>query len=106
MMKTYYMLTKPGIILGNVVTTAAGFALASKDHFDLWLFFVTMLGLSFVIASAGVFNNYIDRAMDAKMERTKNRPLARGLISSQKALVFATFLVLFGILILAAYTNL
>lgn len=106
MMKTYYMLTKPGIIFGNVVTTAAGFALASKGDLDYWLFFATMLGLSFVIASAGVFNNYIDRKMDAKMERTKNRPLVTGAISSPKALIFAAFLVIIGIGILAFYTNL
>ncbi len=106
MMKTYYMLTKPGIILGNVITTAAGFALASKGHIDYWLFVVTMLGLSFVIASAGVFNNYIDRAMDAKMERTKERALVKGLISSQHALLFATALGLLGMSILILYTNL
>lgn len=106
MVKTYYMLTKPGIILGNVITTAAGFALASKGHIDYWLFVVTMLGLSFVIASAGVFNNYIDRAMDAKMERTKERALVKGLISSKRALIFATALGLLGMSILILYTNL
>jgi protoheme IX farnesyltransferase len=106
MMKTYYMLTKPGIILGNAITTAAGFALASKGNIEYFLFFITLLGLSFVIASAGIFNNYIDREMDAKMERTKNRPLANGTISSKKALVFATILVLIGVAILCIYTNL
>lgn len=104
-MKTYYMLTKPGIIMGNVVTTAAGFILASKGNIDWWLFLVTLLGLSFVIASAGVFNNYIDRAYDAKMERTKNRVLAKGLISNQKALIFASVLGIIGFAILTTYTN-
>lgn len=106
MMKTYYMLTKPGIILGNVITTAAGFALASKGHFDYLLFIATMTGLCFVIASAGVFNNYIDRVMDAKMERTKNRPLVTGVISSKKAIVFGTVLGTIGLLILGFFTNL
>lgn len=106
MMKTYYMLTKPGIILGNAITTAAGFALASKGNIDFMLFFITLIGMCLVIASAGIFNNYIDREMDAKMERTKNRPLAAGTISSKKALIFATALVVMGIAILAVYTNL
>lgn len=104
-MKTYYMLTKPGIIFGNIITTAAGFALASRGHFDLWLFFTTLVGLAFVIASAGVFNNFIDRVADAKMERTKNRPLAKGLINSANALIFATILGIIGFTMLAAYTN-
>lgn len=105
MIKTYYMLTKPGIIFGNVITTAAGFALASKGNFDYRLFLATLLGLGFVIASAGVFNNYIDRVMDAKMARTKNRALVKGLVSEQNALIFATLLGLLGTLILASYTN-
>ena len=105
MIKTYYMLTKPGIIFGNIITTAAGFALASKGQIDYWLFLVTLLGLSFVIASAGIFNNYIDRTMDAKMTRTKDRPLAKGIIPVQNALTLATILGLIGIGILAFYTN-
>jgi len=104
-MKTYYMLTKPGIIMGNVVTTAGGFALASKGHFDFALFLMTLLGLSLVIASAGVFNNYLDRAADAKMERTKNRPLAKGLISNQKAILFSLVLGICGFACLSIYTN-
>lgn len=106
MIKTYYMLTKPGIIMGNVITTAAGFALASKGHMNYLLFLTTLLGLGFVIASAGVFNNYIDRAMDAKMERTKNRALAKGVVPTLHALIYGAFLAIIGIGILAYYTNL
>lgn len=100
------MLTKPGIIMGNVITTASGFALASKGHFELGLFLLTMLGLSLVIASAGVFNNYIDRTIDAQMSRTKDRALAKGLISVQSALIFGTLLGAAGIFTLSLYTNL
>ena len=106
MMKTYYMLTKPGIILGNAVTTAGGFALASRGHIDILLFLITLIGLCLIIASAGVFNNYIDRYADAKMDRTKNRALVTGLISSSNALIFATALGIAGALILGIYTNL
>lgn len=106
MLKTYYMLTKPGIILGNIITTAGGFALASKGHIDYVLFFYTLIGLGFIIASAGVFNNYIDRAMDAKMSRTKDRGLANGTIPTKNALVFATLLGIIGTIVLTLYTNL
>lgn len=106
MIKTYYMLTKPGIILGNIITTAAGFALASKGHIDYGLFLATLVGLSFIIASAGVFNNYIDRFADAKMARTRNRPLATGSIPSFNALLFASALGIIGGFVLAYFTNL
>lgn len=106
MIKTYFMLTKPGIIFGNAITAAGGFILASKAQIDLWLFLATLIGLSLLIASACVFNNYIDRNIDKMMERTKNRALVRGSISLKKAIVFAVFLGLFGILLLMSYTNL
>lgn len=106
MIKTYFTLTKPGIIFGNAITAAGGFILASKAQIDPWLFLATLMGLSLLIASACVFNNYIDRNIDKMMERTKNRALARGLISLQKAITFAIFLGLFGILLLMLYTNL
>jgi len=106
MIKTYYLLTKPGIIVGNLITTAAGFALASKGRFDPWLFLAMMAGLGSVIASACVFNNYIDRATDAMMARTKNRPLARGTIAPWKALLFAGCLGIAGLYLLARFANL
>jgi heme o synthase len=105
MIKTYYLLTKPGIILGNLITTAGGFALASKGRIDPWLFLAVLLGLGPVIASACVFNNYIDRISDSKMARTQNRPLARGLIAPWKALLFAGVLGLFGVAVLGFATN-
>lgn len=106
MLKTYYMLTKPGIIMGNVVTMTAGFALASQGHFNYLLFLATLLGLAFVIASAGVFNSYLDRTADAKMVRTKNRPLAKGTILAENALIFGTVLGIIGVGILGTFTNL
>lgn len=106
MIKTYYMLTKPGIIFGNIITMAAGFALASKGIIDYQLFLFTLLGLSLVIASAGAFNSYLDRAADAKMARTKDRPLVKGTISLQNAIIFATLLGIAGVAILATFTNL
>lgn len=105
-MINYYLITKPGIILGNLITVAAGFLLASKGLIHFWLFFATMMGLAFIMASACVLNNYIDRPLDKKMKRTKNRALVSGLISGRNAIGFATFLGLIGYIILYIYTNL
>lgn len=105
MIRTYALLTKPGIIFGNLVTTASGFLLASKEGFDPVLFGQTLAGLGAVIASACVINNYIDRKSDQKMERTKDRPLAKGLVSGSSALLLSFVLALFGFSILFYYTN-
>lgn len=104
--KSYYLLTKPGIILGNLITTTGGFALASKNGFNFLLFFVTMLGLGLLIGSSCVINNIIDRVADQKMDRTKNRALARGEISVQMAFLFAAILGTAGSCVLFLYTNL
>lgn len=104
-MINYYLITKPGIILGNLITVAAGFWLASKGEIHIWLFLATLLGLALIIASACVFNNYIDKQIDGKMERTKNRPLVRGLISPRHAICFAALLGLAGNAVLIYYTN-
>jgi protoheme IX farnesyltransferase len=104
-LKHYLLLTKPGIILGNALTTAGGYALAARGQLDLGLFLSMVLGLALIIASACVFNNYIDRNHDAKMNRTKYRALARGIISLRKALLFGTGLGLLGTLTLAVGTN-
>jgi heme o synthase len=103
--KAYFLLTKPGIILGNAITAAAGFALASKGNINFGLFLATLTGLSLIIASGCAFNNYIDREADQKMTRTQDRALAKRAISPQNAIVFAIFLVLLGTLILFSFAN-
>ena len=96
MFKQYYALPKPGIIYGNTMTTIAAFLFATKWHFGWALFLAPVLGIALVIASACVFNNYIDRDIDKKMTRTSARALTTGAISPKSALTFATTLGLFG----------
>ncbi|OGE80449.1 MAG: protoheme IX farnesyltransferase [Candidatus Doudnabacteria bacterium RIFCSPHIGHO2_01_FULL_45_18] len=105
MMKTYYNLTKPGIIYGNAITATAGFFLASQGQIDWQLLLAALVGLSLIIASGCVFNNLFDRDIDSRMERTKNRALAKGSISKQSAIIYAITLGLVGTLVLMNYTN-
>jgi protoheme IX farnesyltransferase len=105
LIKAYFSIVKPGIIFGNAITVAAGFALASKGNIDWGLFVMTLLGISLVMASGCVFNNYIDRDIDSVMERTKDRVLVKGLITPRVAIVYATVLGILGLLALFLYTN-
>lgn len=105
LLKTYYNLTKPGIIYGNILNTLAGFFLASRWQFGFSLLAATLLGIALVIAAACVINNYIDRGIDAKMTRTKKRALVSGDVSGQNALLYSLALGLPGFLILHLYTN-
>jgi protoheme IX farnesyltransferase len=106
MISEYFRLTKPGIIFGNVINATASFFLASKGHINFPLLFELLIGTSFIIASACVFNNYLDRGIDAKMARTKKRALVQKLIPVPYALVYGAALGILGILILIFSTNL
>ena len=105
MFKKYLQVTKPGIIFGNLISVIGGFLLASKGSIDYPLFIATLLGVSLVVASGCVFNNYIDRDIDRIMERTKNRPLVKGLIDPKVSLIYATVLGIAGIVLLLVAAN-
>lgn len=104
-LKVYYSLTKPGIIYGNLLTVTAGFLLATHGKFVYPLLPLTLLGISLIIASGCVFNNIIDRDIDGKMQRTKERVLVKNLIPVRHAYIFASVLAVVGTCILYAYTN-
>ncbi|MCG9628990.1 heme o synthase [Vibrio mediterranei] len=106
MLKNYLTITKPGIIFGNMVSTAAGFFLAAKsEHVDITLFFAALVGVGLVIASGCVVNNIFDRDIDQKMERTKYRDLVQGYVNMDVAFVYALFLLLVGTALLYQMTN-
>ncbi|MBO9549050.1 MULTISPECIES: heme o synthase [unclassified Pseudomonas] len=103
--KHFIQITKPGIIFGNVLSVAGGFFLASKGHVDFALFLAVVIGTSLVVASGCVFNNCIDRDIDHKMERTKNRVMVQGGMSLTLALVYATLLGVAGFSLLYVQAN-
>lgn len=104
--KNYVLLAKPGIVLGNSISAAAGFFLASKGQIDGVVLAAALVGISLVVASGCVLNNCIDRKMDRKMIRTRNRVLARGIVSLEAAVFYAAVLGMAGIFLLGATTNL
>jgi len=104
-LKAYYQLTKPGVLYGNVLTGAAGFLLAAAGHIDWALFVAAISGMTLVIASACVINNYLDRDIDSIMERTKSRPSVTGAIKAGHILTYGIVLGVLGVAILYFWTN-
>jgi protoheme IX farnesyltransferase len=86
---------------------ASGFLLASEHyhHFGIGRLIAVMAGMALVIASACVFNNYIDRGIDKKMARTSKRALVTEQVSGQMALSYAIALGVGGFVVLAIFTN-
>lgn len=85
----FLALTKPRIIELLLVTTVPTMIAAENGLPSIWLIFATLLGGSLAAGGANAFNMYIDRDIDAVMNRTKGRPLVTGEITPTEALVFA-----------------
>ena len=105
MIKNYINIAKPGIILGNLISTAGGFFLASRGRVNIEVLLAIIIGTSLVVASACIFNNFVDRNLDRIMKRTRNRPLVKGIISEKAAVSCATFLGISGMALLWVTTN-
>lgn len=95
-MSAYVSLTKPRMVLGNVFVAIAAFVFASPGAIDWYACSLLGVGFSCIVASACVFNNYYDRAIDARMERTKTRAMPLGLIAPSRALLLGYALLVGG----------
>lgn len=105
MIKDYYLLTKPGIVYGNLLPAIAAYVFGSAGVPDITGLVSMAAGLALVIACGCVLNNYFDRGLDARMERTKHRALVRGTIAPSRALVFGTILGILGTLVLYLFSH-
>jgi protoheme IX farnesyltransferase len=104
--KSYLQLIKPGITLSNTISGVAGFFLAASFvTFSLSAFIGAIGGIAFIIASACVMNNILDRDIDKRMKRTAKRDIASGVISIPKAFTVGILLGLIGFGLLVFLTN-
>lgn len=103
--RQYLELCKPKVVLLIVFTSLVGMLLSSPTLIPLDLIFFANLGIGLAAASGAAINHWVDQKIDAEMERTHNRPLPTGGISSVSALSFALVLCVFSMAILLATTN-
>ncbi len=87
--RAYVALTKPRVLELLLVTTVPVMILAEGGFPSIWLVLATVIGGSMSAGSAAAFNMYLDRDIDAHMQRTVNRPLVTGEVSPRGALIFA-----------------
>ncbi|MFG2117223.1 heme o synthase [Streptomyces sp. NPDC048718] len=86
--KAFVALTKPRIIELLLITTVPVMFLAEQGVPNLWLVLATCFGGYLSAGGANALNMYIDRDIDALMDRTAQRPLVTGMVSPREALVF------------------
>lgn len=99
----YWELTKPGIAFLVLISTSIGYYLGGKTMggFDWAVFVPLIIGSSLAAGGVAALNEYYERALDARMHRTMNRPLPSGRLSPREALIFAVTISAAGIILLA-----
>ncbi|WP_156759785.1 heme o synthase [Microbacterium karelineae] len=102
----YVALTKPRVLELLLVSTVPVMFLAAQGLPNLWLVVATVIGGAMSAGSAASFNMYIDRDIDARMKRTKNRPIVTGEITPRAALIFSWVLAIVQAVWFLAFTNL
>jgi protoheme IX farnesyltransferase len=99
-------LTKPRVTSMVLVTTLVGFYLGSRGSMDLALLLNTLFGTALVAAGTSALNQYVERAEDGRMLRTRHRPLPAGRMDPAHALLFATAISVAGLMHLLLTVNL
>lgn len=105
-LKDYWALTKPEVNLLVVIATAVGFDIGWHGPLRVLPLIHTLLGTLLVASGTATVNQYLERAFDAQMHRTAQRPLPAGRLSSNNALAFGLALSVAGVAYLAWSTNL
>ena len=100
--KDFVEITKARLSISVVVSTIAGYLLGFNESQPFqWLVLVLLIvGGYCMVGASNVFNQIIEIELDAKMDRTKNRPLPSGSISKQKAFILGCILTILGLIIL------
>ena len=104
-LRDYYTLTKPEVNLLILMTTSAGYYLASRGHFMVTGLANTLVGTILVASGTATLNQWMERVWDGQMRRTATRPLPSGRLNARSALLFGILLSVAGGLYLAVAVN-
>lgn len=100
--KDFKEITKAGLAVSVVFSSVAGYLLGVYDFHDLnWItLLMLVVGGYCMVGASNAYNQVIEKDLDAKMDRTKNRPVASGRMSPNHALFVASLLTIVGLVLL------
>src|SRR5579872_7524800 len=104
-LRDFYTLTKPEVNLLILMTTSAGYYLASRGPFRIAGLINTLIGTLLVASGTATLNQWMERVWDGQMRRTANRPLPSGRVSPLEAFVFGVSMSVAGGIYLALTVN-
>lgn len=101
----FALLTKPRVVLMVLVTTLVGFHLGSVGTTDAWRLLHALIGTGLAAAGSLSLNQFLERDVDGRMERTRHRPLPDNRLRPAEALYFGAALTVAGPAYLGLTTN-
>ena len=95
-------ITKAGLAISVLFSSIAGYLLGFDESlpFSWSVLLILMVGGYCMVGASNAFNQVIEKDLDAKMDRTRNRPVASGRMSPAVALSIASALTLIGLVLL------
>lgn len=104
-LRDYLAVCKLKVVALIVFTAMVGMFLATPGLVPLDVLVFGTLGIGLAAASAAAINHVVDRRIDARMARTRHRPVANGQLSGRNCLLFAVATGLLAMAILVAFVN-
>jgi protoheme IX farnesyltransferase len=101
----YIVLTKPKIVLMELVTVTVAAVVASAGVPDLWLLLHAIVGTMLVAGGASAWNQWLERHTDALMDRTADRPLPAARLSGREVVFVGTIATVLGAGYLTLFVN-
>ena len=104
-LKQFLALAKPRVVSLIVFCAVIGMFLAVPGLPNPGVVFAATVGIALVAGAAAVINCLVEQKIDARMQRTRARPLPSGVLTSRQTLLFATLVGGAGLLILGRWVN-
>ncbi len=104
-MKEYLALTKPRITWLILMSTGIGFFFGARGGWSVVTLLHTLLGTGLLASGTAALNQWFEREADAKMRRTRARPLPAGTLSEERALLFGLVISAAGFFDLQFFVN-
>jgi protoheme IX farnesyltransferase len=101
----YLELCKPKVVLLILFTALVGMFLSTEGLVPFNAWFWGLIGIGFAASAGAALNHWVDQGIDARMERTHNRPLPTGNINGKQAVIFALSLATLSMVILVSFIN-
>jgi protoheme IX farnesyltransferase len=106
LVRDYLSLAKVRTIGPHLLTATSAMLIAAEGRPPLHTLGLTLVGGGLVAAASNTLNCYLDRGLDARMRRTRSRPLPAGRIDPRSALTYGLITGMLGLLILVRFVGL